>query len=302
MRSLARAYHNDPQTLHTDGGLISLPKGRYLPTTVDCVRPVATLVPTPGIGFLVTLESEFPLSTIAVGSRIGIQGMDTAFYNSMGWTVATVVSQTQFFINGGSGTPSVTENDIGHALFQNSAVEAGGRFVDPQRVLSHPSFRQREGEGIYTYPFNPSLTKNFIYAPATKVDGVVQKTISSNVLIQSPQVGEDAIITEIWLGGERNASTLTEMARVFHEYWITVPPAGQTLGWEPLDINADRYNVVIAQVQIGGIDYDYQEVRTILDEAGTGVGRGYLNRQLTLKLKLVKPTNPPRNSIVLSGL
>lgn len=301
MRALSRAYHNDPQVLSCDGGRIGFPKGRYLPTTVDAVRPIASITGTAGIAFTVELETPFPLNTIAVGSLIGIQGMATDFFNSRAWTVSSVTSQTTFSVLSGGATPGTTESDIGHALFHNSTID-GGRFVDPQRVLSHPSFRQREGEGIYTYPFNPDITKNFIFAPAKKVDGVVQKTISSNVLVQVPQVDEDTIITEIWLGGERQASTLTEMARVFHEYWTTPPDAGLTLGWEPLDIVTDRYNVAIVQVQIGGLDYDYKEVRQVIDDAGSGVGQGYLNRQLTLKLKLVKGTTPPRNSIVLEGL
>ena len=296
MRTLARAYHNDPQILPCDGGRVELPKGRWIGTTIDGVRPIAQITGTASIAFLVELEEPFHLQSIKVGSLVGIDG--TANFNNHTWTVSAVTDQKTFSVSWG-GTPGVTETDIGHAFILNSTIE-GGRFVDPLRVLSHPSFRQREGEGIYTYPVNPSVTKNFIYAPARKVDGVVQKTISSNVIVQVPQVDEDVIITEIWLGGERNASTLTEMARVFDSYWKTIPDPGLTLGWEPLDIVTDRYNVVIAQVQIGGIDYDYREVKTILDESG--VGKGYLNRQLTLKMKLVRATTPPRNSIVLEGL
>lgn len=298
MRTLARAYHNDPQTIPCDGGRISLPKGRWVGTTIDCVRPIAEIIGSAGIAFLVTIEKVFPINTVQVGSLVGIEGTDN--FDGHSWVVGQVNSPTQFVINW-ADTPGVTETDIGHATLQNSTIE-GGLFVDPQRVLSHPAFRQREGEGIYTYPFNPDITKNFIYAPTPKVDGVVQKTISSNVLIQTPQIVADTIMTEIWLGGERNASTLTEMARVFNEYWLTPLPVGLTMGWEPLDHNTDRWNVVIVQVLIGGLDYDYSEVRTIVDDAGSGVGSGFLNRQLTLKLKPVKATTPPKNSIILEGL
>ena len=169
--------------------------------------------------------------------------------------------------------------------------------MDPARVMSHPSFPQREGEGIYTYPLPPDITRNFVYHPATKLDGSVQRTLGTSVLIAQPQVDEDIIITESWLGGNRELSTLTEMFRLFWQYWTTLPAAGQTLGWEPRDRTGDRFHIQIVQVQLGGLDFEYNEVRSFVDRNE----ESYLDTQLTLKFKLARITRPPRPIITMEG-
>lgn len=166
------------------------------------------------------------------------------------------------------------------------------------RVLSHPQLTQVEGEGFYTYPFNPHLTKNFIYAPTPKVDSSAVRTVGTNILVTKPQLDEDTIITEIWTGGSGELSTLTEMARVFHAYWREPLARGQTLGWQPLDHGEGRYNVRIVSVQIGGLDYEYREVREHQEQADPS----YLDTQLVLQLKLENPVLPPTGEVTLEGI
>ena len=143
--------------------------------------------------------------------------------------------------------PYITTADAGRAWHPFGTIvpylNAEGNLVDPARVMTHPT------EGSYTYPFNPDLTRNFVHAPAGKIDSSVQRTISSNVLIQVPQVDEDIILTEVWFGGERRLSTLASMFRTFYKFWTTIPAVGETIGWEPLDITTDRYAVHIVDVQ-----------------------------------------------------
>ena len=169
--------------------------------------------------------------------------------------------------------------------------------MDPARVISHPSFPQREGEGFYTYPFNPDVTKNFVYHPTPKVDAVVQRTISSNVLVAQPQLDEDVVISEIWLGGNRQLSTLSEMFRLFHLYWTTTPAAGETLGWEPRDRTGDRFAIEMVRVQLGGIDYEYNEVRQDVNRNKDS----YLDQQLTVQFRMARRACPPRPSITMEG-
>lgn len=177
-------------------------------------------------------------------------------------------------------------------------LNAEGNLVDPARVMTHPSFPLVEGQGIYTYPFNPDVTRNLVHAPVTKVDAAVQRTLSSNILIQTAQVDEDIVVTEVWLAGERRVSTLAEMFRTFYSYWTTLPAVGESIGWEPLDITTDRYAVQIVDVQLGGIDIEYREIRP----EWADVQNAYLDQQLTLKLKLVDVVVPPKGSITLTGL
>lgn len=190
----------------------------------------------------------------------------------------------------------IIEEDVGW-LYLAPLSKVGEKLMDPARVMSHPSFPQREGEGIYTYPFPPDVTRNFVFHPATKLDGSVQRTLGTSVLVAQPQVDEDIIITESWLGGNRELSTLTEMFRLFWQYWTTLPAPGKTLGWEPRDRTGDRFHIQIVQVQLGGLDFEYNEVREFVDRNDGS----YLDVQLTVKFKLARIARPPIPRITMEG-
>ena len=177
--------------------------------------------------------------------------------------------------------------------FLNSA----GVLVDTPRVMTHPDFPQIAGQGIYEYPHNPDETSNFIYAPRTKMDSAVQRTIDSNVMIATPQKDEDVVISEIWVA-DGGASTLAEMARVFDDFWKKQLATGSTIGWEPLDITSDRYNIEIIAVRIGGADSKYREIQ-VTPGLSTGA---YLPTQLTLQFKIAKGFVPPKGTITLEGV
>jgi len=163
-----------------------------------------------------------------------------------------------------------------------------GTLTDQPRFILHPSFRDDiAGEGYYEYPHNPGITLNFIYSPANRVDMIPDKTLNSNIITRAPRPWDDVVITEIWVGGRNQLSTIAEMFRTFHEYWLTAPPLTEHIGWCPRDITTDRYLVDIVDVQLGGIDYNYREVRKYT--TGNNVTDVYLDQQLTLKLKLVAP-------------
>lgn len=209
-------------------------------------------------------------------------------------------SPRRFIILDSVNSPNETEDNIeledeGWLYF--APTSKGEFLVDPQRVISHPGFPQREGEGIYTYPFAPDITRNFAYHPVTKVDSLIQRTISSNVAIFQPQVEEDTIITEVWLGSDSRLSTLAEMYRVLMAYWTTLPAAGEVLGWEPRDITSDRFGIQIVNVRLGGLDHEYHEVRAVASQNQDA----YLNRQLTLQFKLARRVIPSVPQIRMEG-
>lgn len=171
--------------------------------------------------------------------------------------------------------------------------------VDHQRLMYHPAFREVENEGYYEYAYNPDITHNFIYHPANRVDSASQQTITSNVVVRNERPWEDTTITEIWLGGSRELSTLNEMFFVFYEYWLTSPPVGEHIGWCPFDITSDRFLVDILSVQLGGVDYQYNEVRKYITKNRIDA---YVDQQLTVKFKLAAPTKLPVSTITLIGL
>jgi len=170
--------------------------------------------------------------------------------------------------------------------------------VEQSRVMTHPGLESTEGIGIFTYPSNPTLTINYIFDVATKVDVSISRTLGSSVAIPKAQKPEDVVMQEIWVGGRREATSLTEMARLFHSFWVTPLPEGKLIGWEPLDRSQIRHEVRIVNVQIGGVDYRYNEVREFVTQNDPS----YLDTQLTVSIKEEKLVKPPKSLITLEGL
>lgn len=178
-------------------------------------------------------------------------------------------------------------------------LSSEGFFVDPQRVLKHPSFAQVEGEGIITYPFNPPETINFVLGPARRNDTTVQKTLLGSVVVLVPEFDEDVIITEQWLATDRTLSTLASFFRTIYDFWLTVPDPGEVLTWEPKDLSSESYGVHIVEVGLGGQGaITYKEVRELLDSNVNAL----LNETLSLRLKIASEDLAPKGVISLEGL
>ncbi len=300
--TLNRAYHNTKQSIPQDHGWAYDPFGKIISTTYQSTARITSITKfSVGSGDIVSVTIEdklFPEQSPAVGDTIFVAGI--AGYNGEFTLVSVSTSSKTFGYVDGVNAANNTGGDVtvtGDGWMYFAPTSLGEILMDPARVMSHPSFRQREGEGIYTYPFPPDITLNFIYHPATKVDGTMQRTLSSNVFITSPQLDEDVVISEIWLGGNRELSTLSEMFRVFHQYWTTIPDAGKVLGWEPRERTSDRFGIQIARVTLGGLDYNYREVRDVATQAAGS----YLAQQLTVQFKLARKVRPPTPQITMVG-
>lgn len=177
-------------------------------------------------------------------------------------------------------------------------VNAKGFLVDPPRTLTHPTL------GILTYEdpisgesMNPDITRNFVLAPAQKVDTAVQRTLGSSVVVQSPQFDEDVVISEIWTGGSK-LSILAELFRQFYTFWLEIPPVGEHLTWQPADLTVESYGVYIINVTLGGVDLEYFEHREDL----TTRDGAYLSQTLTVQYKIVEEVIAPAGSVTLVGL
>jgi len=173
-----------------------------------------------------------------------------------------------------------------------------GKLVVASRILSHPGLAQVQGQGLYVYPFNPAITRGFILAPAPRVDSSIQRTLGSNILVQKNALAEDTIISELWIGGGREVSALTEMARVFYAMWRKKLALGATIGWQPLDVGDTRYNMKIVDVIIGSPRVEYVEVREFLNQRDPS----YLTQSLELQLKSESPILAPTGQVTMKGL
>lgn len=310
---LNRAYHNTKQSIPQDHGWAYDPFGKYIPTTYQSYARISRATKSPGRSVLIELENEvFPeqdparegASSSPIGAtdtcyitgtqnfngEHGIVRLDGTPRDPKLWIITDTVNDAN------TNTDDIVETDVGWVYF--APTSKGDLLVDPLRLISHPGFMQREGQGILTYPSNPDITRNFIYHPAVKVDGVIQRTLSSNVFIQRSQLDEDIVITEIWLGGDKVLSTFSSMFRALYAYWTTIPALGESMAWEPRDVTSDRFLIQIIRVQLGGIDFEYKEVREHVRRNQDTM----LDRQLTFQFKLSRRIRPPLPQISLEGL
>lgn len=298
-----RAYHNNKQSIQYDQGWGLDHIGKLVPTTYQVSHLVSALYKfnssTFGGAYNRLDIDEWPRDqTPRVGDTFFISGTEN-FDGEHEIESFGDDDKLQWFFydydNLNDGAVTIAETT---GWFYYAPTALGEILVADARVMTHPSFSQIEGQGIYTYPFPPDITRNFIYQPAGRVDGVVQRTLSSNIFIQQDQLDEDIIITEIWQGGTRQLSTLAEMFRTFYAYYKTIPAIGESIGWEPRDFTTDRFLIQIVNVQLGGPDMEYKEIRT-----NTGQNAGaYIDRQLSVQFKLVKRTKPPIPRITLVGV
>ncbi|UCG53560.1 MAG: hypothetical protein JSW58_08380 [Candidatus Latescibacterota bacterium] len=303
-RLLSRAYAHNKQCLFQDGGQCYDPFGKFTPgayTGVGIFSGLWKFAPSVYAGgrmCLGVIQAEIPMERPAANDTIYVTGTTNFDGEHTVYGLHNDDPTRVLFIDNkndaNAGSDAIIEN-AGWMYF--APTSRGDIMVEALRVISHPGFPQKEGEGIYTYPVNPDITRNFMYHPVSKLDGVVQRTLSSNVFIMSPQVDEDIIITEIWLGGQGQISAFAEMARLFHLYWTTMPSAGEVLGWEPRDRTSDRFGVQIVRVQLGGLEFEYKEVRAHVQQHQGAM----LENQLTVQWKLAKRVIPPKPMITLTG-
>jgi len=170
-----------------------------------------------------------------------------------------------------------------------------GCLVDQQRLIYHPALDE-----YYVYEKNPDSTKNMIYAATPRMETTIQRTLGSTLAAQSLQKDEDIFVQEIWVGGGGEASVSTEQFRALYRFWTTPLPAGEFIGWAPLDISTYRYNVRIVNLQLGsGAEIDYhREIRTNVFEADDA----YIAQPLVMTLKLERAPVLPRATISLEGI
>jgi hypothetical protein len=164
---------------------------------------------------------------------------------------------------------------------------------DLLRIITHPSFSQTEGVGIYTYPQNPHNTLNFHTAPLKRIDSVVHKTIGGSVIVKRAEENHDVVISEIWRG--EDGSMLAAQFLKFWDFLQTEPPIGEYLTWAPRDLTTEVYSIEL--LDIGGPDFDFNELRV---DTTTRTG-AYLRDTVVLKFKIARTITLPTGVITLAG-
>lgn len=101
----------------------------------------------------------------------------------------------------------------------------------------------------------PDRLINFGSDGLRRADTVITKTLDGSAVTRFDEFEDDVIYREIWLAD--TLSTLTDMQRHFHRFWMDPLPAGRYIGWQPRHRTWKRYAIEILRVDCGEADSEY---------------------------------------------
>lgn len=194
--------------------------------------------------------------------------------------MASVTNQYEIVL----GT-SVTETT------QYTVLEAGAQGTPSAlRTLLHPDSLSP----LVTYQRNPDRTINFSVDPLFVPSHALEKTAGTTLPFITPNSISDVVVTEIWEGSNRRASTTGAFLRRLRELIINPPdfspgPDDYVI-WAPNDLVDDgrTYYVVLLDLRVGG-----QSLKLDVKEYGIGhfddfdtVTTGILDRTVELDMLL----------------
>lgn len=181
-------------------------------------------------------------ATYSYGTLYGTQGM--ALLTS---TASFTVSTTLVFNVGTTVTTGVT------ILPRIPVSQADTIGIGSPRLLSYPT---ASIASPYFYAMNPPVYTNILAQPFTRPLYGSQRTLTQTTHVQFTGDVTDLIVEETWPGGgNRIAMPLSQFAALYEMYMN--PPDFASAGfitWEPRDITARKYQVLITNVTAGGSD------------------------------------------------
>jgi hypothetical protein len=158
------------------------------------------------------------------------------------------------------------------------------------RVIYHPGF-----DTAIEYPNYPDRTFNYYYSAVRKLDVTQTKTLTGSVNFIDRERFDDVVIKEVWVGGQRRMTMLSEFFQTLRMFSITPPPLGRYLSWCPFDLSFERHLIQPIELKAGEVDVDVREIRPNLDTSLDS----YIDRQVTFTFKLIKPAKLADGNIVL---
>lgn len=160
------------------------------------------------------------------------------------------------------------------------------------RVIYHPAFRT-----AVKYPQNPDRTVNYHRNPNRKWGVTQTKTLRGSVNTMDLERWDDVVVSEIWLGGQRRITMLTEFFETLYQFTTTRTPIGQYVGWSPFDMSFARHLILPIEIKTGEVDIDIKEIRERLETSLDS----YIDRQVTFRFKLVRALTLADTNITIEG-
>lgn len=156
------------------------------------------------------------------------------------------------------------------------------------RRMRHPFL----GELVYPQP--PDITLNVGFDVLGKMVTKSVLTLGSTATVSFLHEAEDIIIQEIWKADD--LSIEAEFFAMLHEFWTTVMPPGNFVGWYAPDLMPKPYHVKILSVTLGRPDNTKYDPLKVADEPWM------LREQLAIAFKPVRDVKAPSGAMVMEGL
>lgn len=168
-----------------------------------------------------------------------------------------------------------------------SAASAGT--IGALRTMAHPDSANFP---LVTYNRNPDRTTNFDQVPLAPPASRLLRTLDTTQIFVTPNSIDDVLVTETWVGSDTRASMTAAQFRRMYELAINPPTLVDPevfLVWSPNDRSIQAYNVVIADIRIGGSSgkLDLKELGSFAAGDLDSVATGIVDRTVEWDLKIV---------------
>ena len=149
---------------------------------------------------------------------------------------------------------------------------------------------------------NPDRTFNLDNAVLPHPITEAVRTLGSTRVIRFEEQEEDVIVTEQWVGSQRQLAMTTALWRQFYEYLINaklIPSIGPDfIQWEPRDRTDRIYNVELLSLSVGGGEGERRfDVVDLKDDGGgeiqnaldslSPVPTGAIDREVELRMRIL---------------
>jgi len=208
-------------------------------------------------------------ATYSNGTLYGTQGM--ALLTS---TASFTVSSTLVFAAGTTVTTGVT------ILPRTPVSQADAIGIGAHRLLSYPTASLARP---YIYAMNPPVYTNILVQPFTRPLYGSKRTLTQTTHVQFTGHVTDLEVEEIWPGGGNRIAMPLSQFNALYEMYMNPPDFASAgfITWEPRDITARKYKVLLTNVTAGG--NDGVELNNLAK-----TGDGYVAAEVKVMLRIIE--------------
>jgi hypothetical protein len=176
--------------------------------------------------------------------------------------------------------PTVRKDKRLHPAIEGDPVLGAGR------RMTHPFLDD------LVYSRIPDRTINMAADTLARAESVITRTLDGSAVARYDDFLDDIVVREVWLA--QTASTITDMFRHFHGFWMSKLPPDRFIGWQPRDLTPKRYAIEILRVDCGEADAEF-----LIEEIGKAPG--LMRVQLSVTFRTVREVQSPSGILLAEG-